>query len=148
MEHMRISELRNEPLGALSAGQRQRVFVAQAFARGAELLVLDEPDAGLDWRARGIYRKVLRDAADAGCSAVVATHDIEEAACSDFAMLLAQQAAKRLVAFGRASEVLTAEALLSTFGLVARYGKGGGLVFEHHRYGDFNGHHTDSTEFG
>jgi ABC-type Mn2+/Zn2+ transport system ATPase subunit len=126
MEVMGVSRLRNEPLDMLSGGQRQRVFIAQALARGAELLLLDEPAANLDRGARETYRKVVRDAASAGCSAVVATHDIEEAAGSDDAMLLAQ----RVVAFGNPREVLTAEALLSTFGVVARQGEGGVLLVE------------------
>lgn len=127
MEVMGVAALRDEPLDVLSGGQRQRVLIAQALARGAELLLLDEPAANLDRGARETYRRVLRDAACAGCSAVVATHDVEEAAGSDHAMLLAQ----RVVAFGRPREVLTAGALLSTFGVVARQGEGGLLVFEH-----------------
>jgi hypothetical protein len=77
--------------------------------------------------ARETYRGVMRDLASAGCSAVVATHDLEDAACSDLALLLAQ----RVVAFGKPREVLTAEALLSTFGIVARHGEGGVLIVEH-----------------
>jgi len=127
MEIMGVLDLRDEPLDTLSGGQRQRVLIAQALARGAELLLLDEPAASLDRGARETYRRVVRDVASAGCSAVVATHDLEEAACSDKALLLAQ----RVVAFGAPREVLTAEALLSTFGIVARHGEGGVLMIEH-----------------
>jgi len=127
MDVMTVSDLREEPLDALSGGQRQRVFIAQALARGAKLLLLDEPAANLDRGARETYRGVVRDLTGAGCSAIVATHDLEEAACSDQALLLAQ----RVVAYGTPREVLTAEALLSTFGVVARHGEGGVLVVEH-----------------
>jgi ABC-type Mn2+/Zn2+ transport system ATPase subunit len=137
MDVMGVAGLRNEPLDRLSGGQRQRVLIAQALARDAELLLLDEPGAGLDGAARASYRKVLREAASImACSAVVATHDIEEAAHGDDVMLLAQ----RLVRFGSSKEVLTAEALLSTFGLVARDGRGGVEAFEHHHDDDCDVH--------
>jgi ABC-type Mn2+/Zn2+ transport system ATPase subunit len=126
MELMGVAELRDEPLNLLSGGQRQRVLIAQALARGADLLLLDEPTSNLDGVARQNVRKIVRDAAAAGRSVVIATHDIEEAAECDYAMLLAQ----RVVAFGRGCEVLTAEAILSTFGVVAYPGKGGVLVIE------------------
>lgn len=127
MDLMGVSGLRGEPLDVLSGGQRQRVLIAQALARGAELLLLDEPAANLDGSARATYRQALRDAAAAGSAVVVATHDVEEAARSDLAMLLA----RRVVSFGPGAEVLTAEALLSTFGVAARRGPGGVLVVEH-----------------
>lgn len=127
MEIMGVWVLRREPLDVLSGGQRQRVLIAQALARGADLILLDEPAANLDGAARATYRRAVRDAADAGCAAVVATHDVDEALTSDLAMLLA----RRVVAFGPGRDVLTAEALLSTFGLVARSGADGVLVLEH-----------------
>ena len=126
MEIMGVSDLAESSLNTLSGGQRQRVFIAQALARGADLILLDEPAANLDGSSRETYRRVLRDAAAAGRSSIIATHDIEEAIACDFAMLLA----KRVVAFGRGREVLTAETLLSTFGVVARPGEGGLLVVE------------------
>jgi len=127
MEIMRVADLRDEPLDGLSVGQRQRVFIAQALARGADLLLLDEPAANLDRGARETYRSVVRDLSSAGCSAVVATHDLDEAVASHLAMLLAQ----RVVAFGSPREVLTAEALLSTFGATAHHREDGMLVVEH-----------------
>jgi ABC-type Mn2+/Zn2+ transport system ATPase subunit len=101
MEVMAVADLRDAPLETLSGGQRQRVLIAQALARGADLLLLDEPGANLDQGARQTYRRVIRDAAATGVSAVIATHDIEEAESCDLAMLLA----RRVVAFGSGREI-------------------------------------------
>jgi len=126
MEIMGVTEFARSPLNTLSGGQRQRVFIAQAFARDAELILLDEPATNLDLPSRETYRRLIREAAARGTAVVVATHDIEEAVACDYALLLAH----RVVAFGRGREVLRAETLLSTFGIVGRYQEGGVVVVE------------------
>ncbi|HTX73080.1 MAG TPA: ATP-binding cassette domain-containing protein [Rectinemataceae bacterium] len=126
MEIMMVSDFARAPLNTLSGGQRQRVFIAQAFARGADLILLDEPATNLDLPSREVYRRLIREAAAAGRTIVIATHDIEEAAACDYALLLA----RRVVACGRGDEVLSAETLLSTFGIVGRYTKDGVVVVE------------------
>lgn len=68
------------PCAALSVGEAQRVAVARAIARtlagGAELLVLDEPEAGLDPASRRALGTLLGELADGGLKVVVATqHD-------------------------------------------------------------------------
>ncbi len=127
METMGVLDLADLSLRTLSGGQRQRIFIAQAMARGADLILLDEPASNLDSSSRETYRGVLREACASGRSAVIATHDVEEAAGCDYTMLLA----RKVVAFGRSEAVLTAATLLSTFGVVARPERGGILVLEH-----------------
>ena len=126
MATLGVLDLAEAPLNALSGGQRQRVFLAQAFARDAGLVLLDEPAANLDAGARAIYRKRVRQLSDAGCSIIIATHDIDEAAECDTTMLLAH----RVVAFGPSAEILTQEALLATFGMVGKYREGGIVIVE------------------
>ena len=126
MEVMGVSDLIKEPLNALSGGQRQRVFLAQTFAREADLILMDEPAANLDATARETYRRLLHEAANKGRSVIVATHDIDEAAEYDQTMLLAH----RVVAYGRADDILTPETLLSTFGIVGRYREGRVVIIE------------------
>jgi ABC-type Mn2+/Zn2+ transport system ATPase subunit len=126
MERMGVSALAKEPLNTLSGGQRQKVFLAQAFAREADLILLDEPAANLDAPARDTYRRLVRDLANQGRSVVVATHDIDEAAEYDWTMLLAH----RVVAYGHVDEILTPETLLATFGIAGSYKEGRMIILE------------------
>ena len=130
MAAMDIAALASEPLSALSGGQKQRVFLAQVLAREADLLLLDEPENNLDSDGRERFRAAVRHALARGCAAVIATHDVAEAMRCDQAMLLA----RRVVACGSTRAVLTPDALLSTFGAVARLEKGEiVLVEQEHR---------------
>jgi ABC-type Mn2+/Zn2+ transport system ATPase subunit len=111
---MGVSHLADEPLGALSGGQRQRVLIAQSLAWRADVLVLDEPTAGLDVAGRELLLDALAQERARGAAVVVCTHDIADALTAERALLLA----RRVVAYGLPSETLTRERLMETFGLV------------------------------
>lgn len=64
---------------SLSAGQKRRVALACLVARRAELWLLDEPHAGLDAAGRDELDLVLRQAAEAGATVMVASHELERA---------------------------------------------------------------------
>lgn len=115
MRTMGVEDLANEPLRSLSGGQQQRTYLAQVLAHRADLLVLDEPSAGIDAGGRDLFLHAMNDELCRGAAMVMATHDIqEEAALCHQVMLLA----RRVVAFGPPNKVLTPEALLQTFGIV------------------------------
>ncbi|KTB47902.1 metal ABC transporter ATP-binding protein [Dehalogenimonas alkenigignens] len=115
MAVMDVERLADAPLRALSGGQQQRIFLAQVLAHRADLLVLDEPTAGLDVGGRERYLQAIKDELCRGASVVVATHDVQdEAALCHQVMLLAH----RVVALGPPDDVLTPQALLETFGIV------------------------------
>ncbi len=63
----------------LSSGQRRRVALAVLLARRPELWLLDEPHAGLDNDARDLLDGLVRDAAAAGATVLVASHELERA---------------------------------------------------------------------
>ncbi len=61
----------------LSAGQRRRLALAVAFAREPELLLLDEPHAGLDAEGRDLLDNLLRSAPRLGQTVLVASHELD-----------------------------------------------------------------------
>jgi heme ABC exporter ATP-binding subunit CcmA len=72
--------LRDVPVARLSAGQRRRASLAVMVARRPELWLLDEPHAGLDSDARDLVDGLVRDAARAGATVIVASHEHDRAA--------------------------------------------------------------------
>jgi ABC-type Mn2+/Zn2+ transport system ATPase subunit len=115
MRAMGITDLAELPLRSLSGGQQQRTYLAQVLAHRADLLVLDEPTSGLDAGGRELYLEAIHGEIARGASAIIATHDIEEEAALCHQVILL---ARRVVAIGAPDEVITAEALLETFGIV------------------------------
>ncbi len=115
MRTMGIEHLANTPLRFLSGGQQQRTYLAQVLAHQADLLVLDEPTAGLDAAGRDLYLQAINEEICRGASVILATHDIQEEAnlCNQVMLL-----ARRVVALGPPQEVMTPEVLLETFGVV------------------------------
>jgi ABC-type Mn2+/Zn2+ transport system ATPase subunit len=116
METMGVASLAGAPLRSLSGGQQQRVYLAQALARRADLIVLDEPTAGLDAGGRERYLEAFAGELTRGAAIVTATHDIGEAIEYDQVLLLA----RRVVALGPGADVLTPDRLLETFGILVR----------------------------
>jgi ABC-2 type transport system ATP-binding protein len=87
----------------LSGGQAQRVRFALALAGDPELLVLDEPTAGMDVEARQAFWTTVRGLAGQGRTILSATHYLQEAdAYADRAVLLARG---RVVADGSPAEI-------------------------------------------
>jgi energy-coupling factor transport system ATP-binding protein len=75
-----IEGLANRHPFDLSAGQRERVAIAAALARDPRVLLLDEPTRGMDPGRRAELARLLRRRAEAGCGALLATHDAAFAA--------------------------------------------------------------------
>jgi ABC-2 type transport system ATP-binding protein len=67
-------------VSALSKGNRQKVGVIYAFQNQPEVLILDEPTIGLDPLVRQVVLDLIREAADAGATVLLSSHDLSEVA--------------------------------------------------------------------
>jgi len=143
LKTMGLDRQATKPLRLLSGGQQQRVYLAQVLARRADLIVLDEPTAGLDAAGREIYLQAMQAERERGATVITATHDIQEAARCDCVMLLA----RRVVARGSPETVLTPEALLETFGIVLTLrDQHLSLAVMEHEHGHDHGEHDHAEE--
>lgn len=112
LDRVSLSAYAGRQVGQLSGGQRRRVLMARSIARGARLLLLDEPFAGLDAAVQHDLLAILDDLAMEGRSILIATHDLSCVANScDEAICLN----RRVVASGQPAEVLTEAILTATF---------------------------------
>ena len=127
--------LGDRQLADLSGGQRQRVLLARALRADPQLLVLDEPTAGLDQPgASAFYRQIeaLRDAT--GCAVLMVSHDLH----------VVMSASDRVICLnchvcceGRPEAVASAPAYRALFGA----GTGGALALYRHDHDHGHDHH-------
>ncbi len=103
-----LEERAGSPIGELSGGQQQRVFLARALAQDGDLLLLDEPFAGVDATTEAIVTSELRRLTTEGKTVVAVHHDLDDVRDRfDDAILLNG----RLCAAGDARRVLTQQAI-------------------------------------
>jgi ABC-type Mn2+/Zn2+ transport system ATPase subunit len=112
MQRTGIDEHSDEPIRDLSGGQQQRTHLAQVLARQAEILLLDEPTAGLDINGRKAVADLIASERARGVTVVMATHELADAESANLVMLLAQ----RVVSLGAPAEALRDEYLRECFG--------------------------------
>jgi iron complex transport system ATP-binding protein len=114
---MGVGALAERTFGTLSQGEKARVQIARALMTDPELLLLDEPAAGMDLGGReDLLRRLTRFADDPDAPAsVLVTHHVEELPRGITHALLLRQGS--VVASGLVRDVLTAENLTATFGL-------------------------------
>lgn len=82
LEQVDMAELATRQIGQLSGGQQQRVFIARALAQNADLLVLDEPLAGVDAATEKTIITLLKKLVGRGGTAIAVHHDL--ATVSDY----------------------------------------------------------------
>ena len=83
LERVGLTDVADDRVGRYSQGMRQRLAVARLLLRSPDLLLLDEPYAGLDEDARTLMDHVIDEAKTDGRTVVLATHDPTKAAIAD-----------------------------------------------------------------
>ncbi len=103
IERVDLGDRARSKLRTLSGGMLRRAGIAQAIVNEPELLLLDEPTAGLDPEQRVAFRALLRDLAERA-AVIVSTHLVEDvgAACSQVAVM----EAGRIVFHGTPDELI------------------------------------------
>jgi manganese/iron transport system ATP-binding protein/manganese/zinc/iron transport system ATP- binding protein len=125
-------------IGALSGGQRRRVFLARALAAEADLFLLDEPVTGVDATTQEDLMDILEAEARRGKTVVATTHDLACVA-QRFQRVLAIN--RTVIAHGPASLVLDPDVLARTYGGHLLVLGGGTVVLD-------DAHHHDQPPAG
>lgn len=110
METMAFTQLdgmANKPINGLSKGMKQRLCLGRTMIHDPSVLILDEPAAGLDPRARIELRDMIKDLADAGKSLLVSSHILTELAEMCDRVAIIEQGS--LLAVGTVEEILSGE---------------------------------------
>ena len=112
LKMVRMEDFAQRQIGELSGGQQQRVFLARALAQGSDILLLDEPFAGVDAATERAILEVLERAKQAGKTLVVVHHDLSTAAEYFDKLILLKQ---RLYAYGPPRLVLREDLLSKVY---------------------------------
>jgi manganese/iron transport system ATP-binding protein/manganese/zinc/iron transport system ATP- binding protein len=112
LEMVRMQDFAERQIGELSGGQQQRVFLARALAQGSDILLLDEPFAGVDAATERAILEVLERAKQNGKTLVVVHHDLSTAAEYFDKLILIKQ---RMYAYGTPQIVLNEELLSNVY---------------------------------
>ncbi len=142
LETVKMSDAVERQIGALSGGQRRRVFLARALASDPDLYLLDEPVTGVDATTQEDLMDVLEAEALSGRTVVATTHDL---ACAAHRFQEVALVNRRIVATGPAKDLVLDQRLLAeTYGghvLVMPDLTGGALILD-------DAHHHDEAAGG
>lgn len=140
LERVGLAQLAERQIVQLSGGQKQRMFIARALAQEADLILLDEPLAGLDLGSQERIFVLLDELKDDGVTVLFATHDLDLAAKRFDRILLLN---REIIAYGRQKTVLTTQNLSAAYGgHVQMVDTPEGRII----VGDTGGHHAHDEE--
>lgn len=114
LERVELTPYADRQIGQLSGGQKKRAFVARGIAQGAQIMLLDEPFAGVDKRSEATIVHLLREQAGDGCAVLVSTHDLSALPRLAHSAVLLR---RRVLFHGPVMDALDPEILGRAFGL-------------------------------
>ncbi len=114
LERVGAADLCDRPLARLSGGELQRVYLARAFVRAPDLLILDEPATGVDVLAEHDLYHLLEDyQRDQGATVAMITHDLAAARHHASSVIVLN---RRIYGFGAPEDVLHEACLKRAYG--------------------------------
>lgn len=126
MAKMDVVNLKDKLIGELSGGQRQRVMIARALASEPAVLILDEPNTGVDMVSQNRFYALLRELNKKdGMTILFITHDVGVIADDIQTMLCINQT---LLACNNPNEVLSCSEMSKLYGIDAH------LIHHHHHH--------------
>ena len=117
LERLGIADLAERQIGALSGGQKKRVFLARALAQQSRIILLDEPFTGVDAKTEFAVMELLKTLRDEGYLMLVSTHNLGAVPqyCNEVVLIN-----RELIAHGDIAEIYTVNNLERAFGSVLK----------------------------
>ena len=126
MLKMDVTKIQNKLIGELSGGQRQRVMIARALASQPEVLILDEPNTGVDVISQQRFYKLLKELnREEKMTIIFITHDIGVIA-DDIGRLFTVN--QTLLTCNNPKEAISCEDMSALYGIDAH------LIHNHHHH--------------
>jgi ABC-type Mn2+/Zn2+ transport system ATPase subunit len=112
LERVQMWDLRDRQIGELSGGQKKRTFFARALAQQAQVLLLDEPFAGVDIKTEKMLIDLLLQLRQIGHTILISTHDLAsiDTFCDRVVLIN-----RSILAYGATSDVFTPENIARAF---------------------------------
>ena len=117
LERLGIADLAERQIGALSGGQKKRVFLARALAQQSRIILLDEPFTGVDAKTEFAVMELLKNLREEGYLMLVSTHNLGAVPqyCNEVVLIN-----RELIAHGDIHDIYTVDNLERAFGSVLK----------------------------
>ncbi len=117
LERLGIADLAGRQIGALSGGQKKRVFLARALAQESRIILLDEPFTGVDAKTEYAVMELLKTLRSEGYLMFVSTHNLGAVPqyCNEVVLIN-----RSIIAHGGIDDIYTVDNLERAFGSVLK----------------------------